>query len=101
MYIMDEFNLNEYCDCLEYDYIYDKEEFNTIMNSNNIDKISLLKPFHNLINRRQLSILKLIGDNYIENGIPDRLLDIYFKIFALEAITEKFIHLHQSPEKIM
>ena len=95
---MDEFDLNEYCDCLNYDYMYDKEEFEEIILQENYTALNHL---HNKINRRQLSILKLMGENYIENGIPDRLLDIYLKIFALEAFIERFSRLHQSPEKIV
>ena len=90
---MFDFCLDEYCDCLEYDHQYDKDELSEILLSSNKDE---LNRFYKTLNRRQLSILKIIGDNYIQDGIPDRLLDIYLKCFALLSVTESFMQLPQN-----
>lgn len=85
---MHELALEEFCDCLEYDLLYDREEINEAIKESNFGQ---LKRLHGLINRRQCSILKIIGDNYTSEEVPDRLLDIYLKAFALEHVIEKLI----------
>lgn len=84
------FNIEEFCDCLEYDLLYDREDLQYALQSN--DKLLHLTRLHNLLNRRQFMMLKLIHDKYIENGIPDRLLDLYLDVFKLENTIEKLIH---------
>ena len=88
---MSAFCINEYCDCLECDLYYDREEFNAILLAYEAGKLPQIKRLNELVNKRQASILKLIGDDYIEYDIPERLLDIYLKLYALGAGIDSFI----------
>ena len=107
---MYEFNLDELCDSLEYDLIYDKEELNRSNYQFRLRSVKegwegnhgfpppQIKQLDDLISRRLITILKIIGDNYIQDGIPDRLLDIYLKTFAFQAYINHVLH---TPEKTM